>query len=194
MKQERLIFHIDVNSAFLSWESVYRLSKDPGCLDLRTIPSAIGGDRSSRQGIVLAKSGPAKKYGVVTGEPLIKALQKCPQLLVAPSRFSFYHQCSDKLLTLLKDYSPDIEKFSIDEAFLDMTQTIHLFGGPWETANLIRERIKGELGFTVNIGIGSNKILAKMASDFRKPDLCHTLYSKEIAKRCGLCQWGICFL
>lgn len=183
MEQKSLIFHIDVNSAFLSWESVYRLEKNPEETDLRTIPSAVGGDSKSRHGIVLAKSTPAKKSGVVTGEPLISALRKCPDLVVVPSRFDFYQKCSRKLISLLENYTPDIEKFSIDEAFLDMTETIHLFGDPVKTAGQIRERIKRDLKFTVNIGISSNKLLAKMASDFEKPDRTHTLFPEEIREK-----------
>lgn len=180
MERERLIFHIDVNSAFLSWESVDRLKKDPSALDLRTIPSAVGGDASKRHGIVLAKSTPAKAFGVTTGEPIAKALQKCPGLTVVPSHFEIYAAYSRKLIHLLEDYTPDIEKFSIDEAFLDMTETIHLFGTPVETADAIRHRVREELGFTVNVGIAPNKLLAKMASDFQKPDRTHTLFQEEI--------------
>lgn len=183
MEKQRLVFHIDVNSAFLSWESVYRLSVDPGAQDLRLIPSAVGGDASKRHGIILAKSTPAKKYGVTTGEPIAQALKKCPQLVIVPSRFELYTTCSKQLLTILEEYTPDIEKFSIDEAFLDMTDTIHLFGEPLTVANQLRERIKKELGFTVNVGIAPNKLLAKMASDFKKPDLCHTLFLEEVPKK-----------
>lgn len=181
--ENRLIFHIDVNSAFLSWESVYRLSQDPEALDLRTIPSAVGGDAKSRHGIVLAKSTSAKRFGVTTGEPLVQALRKCPELVVVPSRFDLYIDCSRKLIRLLEEYTPDIEKFSIDEAFLDMTGTIHLFGEPVAVANMLRERIHRELGFTVNIGIAPNKLLAKMASDFEKPDRTHTLFAHEVATK-----------
>lgn len=183
MKHDRLIFHIDVNSAFLSWESVYRLKQDPDAVDLRSIPSAVGGDTKSRHGIVLAKSTLARKYGVATGEPLASARRKCPSLTIVPSRFDFYIKCSQKLHHLLEDYTPDIEKFSIDEAFLDMTETIHLFGDPRETADAIRRRIARELNFTVNIGISSNKLLAKMASDFEKPDRTHTLFPEEIQEK-----------
>lgn len=183
MEQEPLVFHIDVNSAFLSWESVFRLKEDGDSLDLRTLPSAVGGDAASRRGVVLAKSTPAKKYGVTTGESLVEALRKCPSLMVVPSRFDVYLKYSSLLMKLLTDYTPDIEKFSIDEAFLDMSSTIHLFGEPLATANKIRERIHEELGFTVNIGIAPNKLLAKMASDFQKPDKCHTLFSQEIPKK-----------
>ena len=183
MERERLIFHIDVNSAFLSWESVARLREDPAALDLRTIPSAVGGDASKRHGIVLAKSTPAKAFGVATGEPLAQALRKCPTLVVVPSHYELYVSFSRKLIHLLEDYTPDIEKFSIDEAFLDMTETIHLFGSPAETADAIRRRVREELGFTVNVGIAPNKLLAKMASDFEKPDRTHTLFREEIPSK-----------
>ena len=181
--RKRIIFHIDVNSAFLSWEAVFRLSQDKEALDLRDVPSAVGGDRASRHGIVLAKSTPAKKYGITTGEPLAQALKKCPDLIVVPSRFEVYHDFSQRLLQILEEYTPDIEKFSIDEAFLDMTSTIHLFGEPVTVADQIRERVKKELGFTVNVGIAPNKLLAKMASDFEKPDRCHTLWTEEIPQK-----------
>lgn len=183
MTQERLIFHVDVNSAFLSWESVSRLKQNPDALDLRTIPSVVGGDAKSRHGIVLAKSTPAKKYGITTAETLASAVKKCPKLLIVPSRFDLYLQYSSDMFQLLSDYTPDIEKFSIDEAFLDMTETIHLFGEPMYVAEQIRKRIQNELGFTVNIGIAPNKILAKMASDFEKPDRTHTLFPDEIAEK-----------
>ena len=136
-----------------------------------------------RHGIVLAKSPLAKKYGVTTGEPLAQARRKCPGLMVVPSRFDFYIKCSRRMMGLLEEYTPDHEKFSIDEIFLDMTETIHLFGEPLATACQIRERIKDELGFTVNIGISSNKLLAKMASDFEKPDRCHTLFPHEVPEK-----------
>lgn len=178
-----VIFHIDVNSAFLSWESVYRLSQDPTALDLRTVPSIVGGDQKTRHGVVLAKSTPARAFGIVTGEPVAQALKKCPSLLCVPSRFDVYNRFSESLIHLLEDYTPDIQQFSIDEAFLDMTETIHLFGEPVAVANKIRERVKQELKFTVNVGIASNKLLAKMASDFQKPDLCHTLWDDEIPSK-----------
>ncbi|WP_313152523.1 DNA polymerase Y family protein [Lacrimispora sp.] len=183
MVPEPLVFHIDVNSAYLSWESVSRLEADPGALDLRTIPSAVGGDASLRHGIVLAKSTPAKAFGITTGEPITQALRKCPAMTVVPARFDVYLRKSRELMELLSDYTPDIEKFSIDEAFLDMTSTIHLFGSPLEVANQIRERIWRNLGFTVNVGIAPNKLLAKMASDFKKPNLCHTLFAHEIPSK-----------
>lgn len=177
---KNVIFHIDVNSAFLSWEAVYRLAHKGSALDLREVPSAVGGDVTKRHGIILAKSIPAKKYGVQTGETLTEARRKCPSLLLVPPNYSLYRECSAAFLDILREYSDLVEQYSIDEAFVDMTASCHLFGTPEETAGRIKDRIREELGFTVNIGISDNKLLAKMASDFRKPDLVHTLYREEI--------------
>ncbi|WP_331463151.1 Y-family DNA polymerase [Konateibacter massiliensis] len=180
---DRVIFHIDVNSAFLSWEAAYRIHHLGGRLDLRTIPSAIGGDVSMRHGIILAKSIPAKPYGIQTGMTIMEAKQKCPNLYLAPPNYSLYQKCSKAFLTILREYTQDVEVYSIDEAFLDMTTTMHLYGDPIDVANQIKNRIRDELGFTVNIGISSNKLLAKMAGDFKKPDLVHTLFPEEIEKK-----------
>ncbi len=179
----RLIFHVDVNNAFLSWESMYRTAVLGEALDLRTVPSIVGGDRESRHGIVLAKSTPAKAYGIHTAEPIQSALNKCPNLIVVPPRFELYHTCSENFVKILNDFTPDIEKVSIDEAFLDMTDTCHLFGSPMEAAEKLKTRIRDELLFTVNIGISINKLLAKMASDFEKPDRIHSLFPNEIQKK-----------
>ena len=178
----RVIFHIDVNSAFLSWTAVDRLAKGDS-LDLRTIPSIIGGDSNSRHGIVLAKSTPAKKYGVVTGEPIGMALQKCPDLVCVPPDFPLYSLNSKRMFEILSDYSDRIEQFSIDEGFLDYTGMERLLGPPLETAEKIRQRIKEELGFTVNIGVSTNKLLAKMAGELEKPDKHITLFPEEIEKK-----------
>lgn len=175
----RIIFHIDVNSAFLSWTAADRLTKGD-TLDLRTIPSVVGGDSNSRHGIVLAKSTPAKKYGIVTGEPIGMALQKCPELVCVPPDFPLYSQNSKKMFELLGDYSDRIEQFSIDEGFLDYTGMERLLGPPLETAEKIRRQIREELGFTVNIGVSSNKLLAKMAGELEKPDKLITLFPEEI--------------
>lgn len=175
----RIIFHIDVNSAFLSWEAAYRLQHgDP--VDLREIPAVVGGDPATRHGIVLAKSIPAKKFKIHTGETLYSALSKCPELVIAKPNFLLYRQCSRALGDILREYSPLIQQFSVDEYFLDFTPVTNLFGDPVETAYQIKDRIKNELGFTVNIGISSNKLLAKMASEFEKPDKVHTLFPDEI--------------
>jgi DNA polymerase-4 len=180
---KRTIFHVDVNSAFLSWEAVYRLEVLGETLDLRTIPSAVGGDVSKRHGIILAKSTPAKQYNIQTGEPIHHSLQKCPELVLVPPNHNLYENCSKKLLNLLYQYTPTIEPFSIDEAFLDMTGACIGYSSPFEVATIIKDRVKNELGFTVNIGISSNKLLAKMASDFKKPDMIHTLYKEEISSK-----------
>lgn len=178
---ERLVFHVDVNSAFLSWEATRRCRM--GQDDLRLIPSAIGGDPASRTGIILAKSVPAKRFGIRTGEPVGMALRKCPTLVLAKPDFTLYHTCSDAFMNLCRDFAPVVEPYSIDECFLDMTGTHLLYPDPVEAAHLLRRRIRDTLGFTVNIGIGSNKFLAKTAGDFEKPDRVHTLFSHEIKQK-----------
>lgn len=177
---EKLIFHIDVNSAFLSWEAVYRLQELGETVDLREITAAIGGDMSKRHGIILAKSPSAKKYNIQTGEPIVDALRKCPELVIVPPRYEIYEKNSKAFMEILSKYSPDVEKYSIDEAFIDMTGTEKLFGPPLEAAEKIKNEIYDTLGFTVNVGISTNKLLAKMASDFEKPNRIHTLFPEEI--------------
>lgn len=180
---ERIIFHVDVNSAFLSWEACYRLKHLGGFLDLRSIPSAICGDIQMRHGIVLAKSIPAKAYGIQTGMTVVEARQRCPELYMAPPNYTLYQKCSRAFLELLHEYTPRIEIFSIDEAFMDMTETVHLYGTPEKAACEIKDRIREELGFTVNIGVSSNKLLAKVAGELKKPDLVHTLFQEEISEK-----------
>ena len=191
---DRLIFHVDVNSAFLSWEAAKRVRE--GLPDLREIPSCIGGDPKSRRGIVVAKSIPAKKYGVTTGEPVSMALQKCPGLVCVPGDFVLYERCSHAFKDICASYAPVMESFSIDEVFLDMSGTHLVYPDPVALAHEIKDKIRDELGFTVNIGIGTNKLLAKMASDFEKPDKVHTLFPSEIPAKMwplpvrDLCFWG----
>ena len=175
---KRLIFHVDVNSAFLSWEAVRRIKE--GLPDLREIPSCIGGDPQKRTGIVVAKSIPAKKYGIQTGEPMAMALRKCPGLVTVPSDFELYDKYSRAFKAICASYAPVMESFSIDEVFLDMTGTSFIYPDPVATACEIKDKIHNELGFTVNVGISTNKLLAKMASDFEKPDKVHTLFPDEI--------------
>ena len=174
----RLIFHIDVNSAFLSWESARRVKQ--GLSDLRDIPACIGGDPKKRTGIVVAKSIPAKKYGITTGEPVAMALRKCPELVIVKSDFELYIKCSRAFKEICASYAPVMESFSIDEVFLDMTGTSLIYPDPIKTAHEIKDKIRDELGFTVNVGISTNKLLAKMASDFEKPDKVHKLFPEEI--------------
>lgn len=180
-KYGRLTFHIDVNSAFLSWEATARVAR--GEEDLRLIPSCIGGDPAKRTGIVVAKSIPAKKFGVTTGEPVGLALKKCPNLVIVPSDFRLYDKCSRAFKAICKEYTPAMESFSIDEVFMDMSGMKHIYPDPIKTAYEIKDRIRDELGFTVNVGIGVNKVCAKMASDFEKPDKVHTLFPEEIPEK-----------
>lgn len=186
-KRERVIFHIDVNSAFLSWEAVYRIRHLGGSTDLREEVSAVGGDMAMRHGIILAKSIPAKKYHIQTGETIVEALHKCPNLTLVPPNYNLYEKCSAAFMEILRQYSPDVEQYSVDEAFLDMSGTEGLWGDPQSAAARIKDQIRDTLGFTVNIGISENKVLAKMASDFQKPDRVHTLWKDEIQEK----MWGL---
>ncbi len=179
---ERIIFHIDVNNAFLSWTAVYLL-KQGYKEDIRKIPSVIGGDEKERRGIVLAKSPVAKKYGIVTAEPIYQAKKKCPNLQIFEANREFYIEMSHLFKNYLKNYSPNIEEFSIDECFIDMTGTNYLYKDYVKLAHKIKDEIKEKFGFTVNVGIGNNKLCAKMASDFEKPDKVHTLYKDEIVTK-----------
>lgn len=174
-----VIFHIDVNSAYLSWTAIEKLKENPA-LDLRAIPSIIGGDEKSRHGIVLAKSIPAKRYGIQTAEPVASAFRKCPTLHMEPPDRELYKKRSRELMSLLHTYTPDIEQVSIDECYLDFTPIAHRFPSALSAAREIADKIRNDLGFTVNIGIAPNKLLAKMASDFEKPDRIHTLFPEEI--------------
>ena len=180
--KERLIFHVDVNSAYLSWEAVHQL-KNGASTDIRTIPSIIGGDTSLRKGVVLAKSLPAKRFRIHTGEPVTDALTKCPTLQSFQPNFPLYHKYSKAFITILKKYAPVVEQVSIDEAYLDMSGLHYFYSTPLEAAEKIQTDIRETLDFTVNIGISSNKLLAKMASDFTKPDRVHTLYEEEIPEK-----------
>ena len=180
---ERIIFHVDANSAFLSWSAAHRVLVLHEETDLRDVPSVVAGDQETRRGIILAKSTPAKKYGIRTGEPLFKALEKCPDLVVIPPDYELYVQASRGFVKMLQQFSPIVEQYSIDEAWVDMTGTERLWGSPRLAAEQMRRRIHEELGFTVNIGISSNKLLAKMAGDFEKPNKVHTLFPEEIESK-----------
>lgn len=179
---ERLIFHIDVNSAYLSWTAVDNL-KNGSSVDLREIPSIIGGDMASRHGIVLAKSIPAKAYKITTGEPVAHALQKCPNLVMVPPNRKLYSAYSHRLMKLLKTFSPAIEQVSIDECYMDFTDYQYKYDSPVAAATFIKDTVRNTFGFTVNVGISNNKLLAKMASDFQKPDRVHTLFPSEVPEK-----------
>ena len=178
----RIIFHIDVNSAYLSWEAVHSLQHGD-TLDLRTVPSVVGGDPVTRHGIVLTKSIPAKKYDIQTGETLYSAKAKYPELIIVPPNYSLYMQCSRAFGDILLEYSPLVEQYSIDEYFMDFTNMGRIHADPVATAYKIKDRIKEELGFTVNVGVSNNKILAKMASELKKPDRVHTIFPHEMADK-----------
>ncbi len=178
---EQIIFHIDVNSAYLSWTALERLAAGD-TVDLRQIPAIIGGDISKRHGVVLAKSIPAKAYGISTGEPVVNAVRKCPHLTIVPPDHAMYEKKSHALMQYLSNISPDIEQASIDECYMDFTSIAHLYPSPETAAAAIKDEICSRFGFTVNIGISNKKVLSKMASDFKKPNLVHTLYSREIEK------------
>lgn len=178
----KIIMHIDVNNAFLSWSAI-KMLKDGFKYDIRNSYAVIGGDEASRRGIVLAKSMPAKKKGVVTGETLYLARKKCPNLKSYPPDYRFYKIMSDSMFDLIKNYSPDIEKMSIDECFLDYSSVKKLYGDEIKFAYKLKKEIYEKLGFTVNIGIANNKLCAKMASDFSKPYKVHTLFQNEIESK-----------
>lgn len=184
--------HIDVNNAFLSWTAL-ELLQNGSKYDIRNSYAVIGGDPSARKGIVLAKSNPAKKQGVVTAETLYSAKKKCPVLRVYKPNYSFYQKMSNSMFQLLYKYTPDIEIASIDECYLDYTPIKHIYGDPLDFAKKIQNEIYETLGFTVNIGIANNKLCAKMASDFEKPFKIHTLYENEVISKMWPLQVGELF-
>lgn len=181
MKGRQVVFHIDANSAYLSWEAVYRLQHGAK-VDLRKIPAVVGGNEENRHGIVLAKSIPAKAYNIKTGETLYSARQKCPSLVVVPPNYGLYMKCSNAMYEILQEYSPYVQRFSVDECFLLYPEECltEKYGEAEAAAYHLKERIKNELGFTVNIGVSTNKLLAKMAGELKKPDLVHTIWPEEI--------------
>ncbi|MDR0885766.1 MAG: DNA polymerase IV, partial [Clostridiales Family XIII bacterium] len=176
---KNVIMHIDVNSAYLSWTAKDMM--DSGlALDVRTVPSVIAGNPENRHGIILAKSTPAKKYGITTAMTLNEALKRCPDLLIFPPNYDLYLKNSSAMYDILHSYSDLIERFSIDECWIDYTGSQKLFGDPMKIAHEIRMRMKEELRFTVNVGVSSNKLLAKMAGELEKPDKVHSLWLSEI--------------
>lgn len=176
----RIIFHIDVNSAFLSWSAVKRVVE--GGDDIRLVPSVVSGDPSDRRSIIAAASIPAKKLGIKSAMPLSMALRQYPQLVIVRGDWGWYKQCSEGFIVICRRYSPVLQQFSIDECFIDMSLRCN-GRDPVEVATRLKDEIKAKLGFTVNVGIGPNKLLAKMASDFEKPDKVHTLWAEEIPQK-----------
>lgn len=189
----RVIFHIDANSAYLSWTAASLLEKGYP-MDIREIPSVVSGNPLDRHGIILAKSIPAKAYGIGTGQSLFEARQRCPNLAVFPPEYDLYMGCSDAMYRILLEYSPLVERYSIDECFLDYSASRNRFGDPVEAAYQIGRRIREELGFTVNLGVSCNKILAKMGSELKKPDRVHTLWPSEMEEKMWTLPVGELFM
>ena len=185
VNMDRFIFHVDANSAFLSWTAAYKVHLLGETIDLREIPSIIGGDQEKRHGIVLAKSVPAKKYGIQTGEAIITAKQKCPELVIVPPDYGLYVNASRAFMEILKKYSDNVIQYSIDEAWcvFDGYEKVYGKGREVALALMIKNEIYKELGFSVNIGISNNFLLSKMAGDLSKPDKVHTLFPEEIEKK-----------
>ena len=179
------IFHIDANNAFLSWSAAYRVNVLGEKTDLRLLPSVVGGDQEKRHGIVLAKSISAKKYGIKTGEAILTAKQKWPGLIVIPPDYGLYVTASEALMGKLKQYTDRVIQYSIDEAWavFDGCEKLYGQGQMVNFACELKDKIKEELGFTVNIGISTNFLLAKMAGEFSKPDKVHTLFPEEIERK-----------
>lgn len=168
---ERVILHSDLNSFYASVE----MRRRP---ELRQVPMAVGGDKENRHGIILAKNELAKKYKVSTGEPLWQARQKCPDLVIVPPNFPLYLHFSKLAREIYLQYTDQVEPFGIDECWLDVTGSTHLYGDGETIAQEIRKRIKEELDLTVSIGVSNNKITAKLGSDYKKPDAV-TVITKE---------------
>ncbi|MGM9786104.1 MAG: DNA polymerase thumb domain-containing protein [Candidatus Cryptobacteroides sp.] len=180
MARRKVIFHIDVNSAFLSWTAVQLLQQ--GYQDIRRVPSVVSGDPNDRRSIVTAASIPAKKIGIKTAEPVSMAMRKCPNLIVVKGDWEWYRRCSEGFIEICRKYSPVLQQFSIDECFIDMT--LRNWGeDPVDVATRLKDEVKNTLGFTVNVGIGSNKLLAKMACEFEKPDKVHTLWIEDVQEK-----------
>lgn len=177
-----IIFHIDVNSAYLSWSALREL-QNGSKLDLRTIPSIVGGDQETRHGIVVAKSIPAKAFGIQTAETVASAFQKCPTLVMVPPDHTYYREMSQKLMRHLRSICDEIEQVSIDECYMSFEPIRGRFPSPEAAATYIKDSVYDTFGFTVNVGISDRKVLAKMASDFKKPNLVHTLYVSEIQRK-----------
>ena len=161
---DRVIYHCDCNSFYCSVE----LLSHP---ELRRVPAAVCGDPESRHGIILAKNEPAKRFGVRTAETIWQARQKCPDLVLLPAHHGLYREYSKKVNAVYDRFTDLIEPFGIDESWLDVTGSLHLFGGdPKALADRIRNTVREELGLTISVGVSFNKVFAKLGSDYKKPD------------------------
>ena len=161
---DRVIFHCDLNSFYASVE----LLDHP---ELRHLPVAVCGAPASRHGIILAKNEPAKAFGIKTAETIWQARKKCPRLVLLPAHHDKYREFSRQVNQLYQEYTDLVEPFGIDESWLDVTGSLHLFGGdPLALAHQLRRRVRGELGLTISVGVSFNKVFAKLGSDYKKPD------------------------
>ena len=169
---DRIILHCDLNCFYASVE----LLSYP---DLRDVPVAVCGDPSSRHGIILAKNEPAKRCGVQTAETIWQAKKKCPALVLLPPHHDRYRAYSKKVNAIYEQYTDLVEPFGIDESWLDVTGSLHLFGGDAPAlADTLRRRVREELGLTLSVGVSFNKVFAKLGSDYKKPDAT-TVISRE---------------
>ena len=169
---DRIILHCDLNCFFASVE----LLDKPA---LQNVPVAVCGDPASRHGIILAKNEPAKRMGVQTAETVWQAKQKCPHLILLPPHHSLYADYSRRVNTIYGQYTDLVEPFGIDESWLDVTGSLHLFGGDArQLADDIRARLRQELRLTISVGVSFNKVFAKLGSDYKKPDAT-TVISRE---------------
>ena len=171
VKKDRTILHCDCNAFYASVECVQRP-------ELKCVPMAVGGDQESRHGIILAKNELAKKFNIQTAETIWQAKQKCPELVVVPPRHDLYAEYSRAVNKIYGEYTEQVEKFGIDESYLDVTNSRMLFGDGETIANTLRERIKRETGLTISVGVSFNKVFAKLGSDYKKPDAV-TVISRE---------------
>jgi len=175
--------HIDANSAYLSWTSLDLLERGHH-IDYRWVPAVVAGDPKNRHGIILAASIPAKKqFGIRTAITLHEAKKRCPDIVVLKPDYNLYVRYSRAMYEILSDFSPAIERYSIDECYLDYSASRQLFGDPVQAAHKLKDRIYKELGFTVNVGVSINKLLAKMASELEKPNKVHTMYPSEMPQK-----------
>lgn len=169
---DRVILHCDLNSFYASVE----LLEYPA---LRERPVAVCGDPNSRHGIILAKNEAAKRYKIQTAETVWQARKKCPELILLPAHHDKYHHYSKLVNAIYGQYTDLVEPFSVDESWLDMTGSLHLFGGDEKAlADHIRHRVREELGLTISVGVSFNKTFSKMGSDYKKPDAT-TLITRE---------------
>ncbi len=177
-----IYFLCDINNAFLSMQAVYNLQHGAK-IDLREIPSVIGGSEKSRHGIVLAKSTVAKSFGIKTAMTLNDARKLCPNLVIVAPSYDVYVKASKAMMNIMRDYSPNVEVYSIDECWIDFTGMDYMYEDYFDLALKIQERVYKEIGITINIGISTNKLLSKMASGLIKPNMVNTLYPKEVEEK-----------